>query len=465
MDVQTFYNRFPYPPPAEDLDAYRRLWRDEGRRRADFHLFWPARSYREDFSILIAGCGTQQAAKHALRWPAAQVVAIDISETALAHEAALKARYGLVNLELHHLSVEHAPDLGRQFDQIVSTGVLHHLKDPDAGLRALREVLAPDGAMHLMLYAPYGRRGIYMLQEFFRRAAVPRDADSVRAAFDVLRHLPPDHPLALLLRKVPDFTDECAFADALLHPVDRAYSVPELFTLLQANGMRFARWLRQGPYSCHAGVMARIARRARLSALPPEAQYAQAELFRGTMLHHSLIVCRADNPDPRAIDFSANAWPGYVPIRLPNTILVEERLPPGAAAVLINRAHTDTDLYLPIDAEESASSRASTAGARSRRFSRTPASAAIANRPAPFSKHSSGTTRSSSTQPKLSSPAERERSCACARERGPRGSDGEHSLKSFPRGRRFFNAEFAEYARSFAGSLSSCEVSPCCASV
>jgi len=35
---------------------------------------------------------------------------------------------------------------------------------------------------------------------------------------------------------------------------------------------------------------------------------------------------------------------------MPDTIAVQERLPPGAAAVLINRTHTYTDMYLPIDA-------------------------------------------------------------------------------------------------------------------
>ena len=61
-------------------------------------------------------------------------------------------------------------DLNESFDQIICTGVLHHLAEPDAGLSALRGVLNPDeGAMHVMVYAPYGRTGIYMLQEFCRR--------------------------------------------------------------------------------------------------------------------------------------------------------------------------------------------------------------------------------------------------------------------------------------------------------
>jgi hypothetical protein len=37
---------------------------------------------------------------------------------------------------------------------------------------------------------------------------------------------------------------------------------------------------------------------------------------------------------------------------MPDTICIEERLPPGAAAVLINRGHTYKDLYLPIENKE-----------------------------------------------------------------------------------------------------------------
>ena len=72
-DVREFYDRYPYPRPIDNLDQYRRLWQDPQRRRADFHLFWPSRAYRADQSILVAGCGTSQAAKYALRWPEAQV--------------------------------------------------------------------------------------------------------------------------------------------------------------------------------------------------------------------------------------------------------------------------------------------------------------------------------------------------------------------------------------------------------
>jgi SAM-dependent methyltransferase len=351
--VRAFYERHPYPPPVNSLETYRRLWQDRQRRRADYHLFWPARPYREDHTILIAGCGTSQAAKHALRWPAARVTGIDFSATSVCHTDELKQKHGLDNLQIHQLPLTRVGELGATFDQIVCTGVLHHLPDPDAGLQALRDVLAPGGVMHLMLYAPYGRTGVYMLQDFCRRLGIEATDDGIRELIAALGALPSGHPLATLLREAPDFRNEAALADALLHPQDRAYSVPELLAFLQRCGLRFGRWMKQAHYSPHCGLMARLPQAARLAQLPPAEQHAAAELFRGTMARHSLIVYRdEDSSANHELSFSGDAWLHYVPILAPDTICVEERLPAGAAAVLINRGHSHTDIYLPIDAEE-----------------------------------------------------------------------------------------------------------------
>ena len=53
-----------------------------------------------------------------------------------------------------------------------------------------------------------------------------------------------------------------------------------------------------------------------------------------------------------ATSFDGDAWRQYVPIRFPDTIVVEEAAPPGAVAVAINRTHPHQDLYLPINAAE-----------------------------------------------------------------------------------------------------------------
>ncbi len=352
-EVRDFYDHYPYPRPVESLEKYQRRWQDAQRRRADYHLFWPASPYRENQSILVAGCGTSQAAKHAMRWPGAKVTGIDVSSTSVRCTEELKRKHNLNNLQVHQLAIEQVSELETSFDQIVCTGVLHHLADPDAGLRALRGVLKPEGAMHLMVYAPYGRAGIYLLQEFCRRLGISANDPEIRDLVVALRGLPPGHPLETLLRDAPDFRQEAAIADALLHPQDRAYSVPQLLEFIEKGGLRFGRWIKQAPYSLRCGVMASIPQAARMEYLPMPEQYAAIELFRGTMTRHSVVVYRNDNSSPsQQISFAGDAWLGYVPIRTPDTIAVQERLPPNAAAVLINQSHTYRDLFLPIGAEE-----------------------------------------------------------------------------------------------------------------
>jgi SAM-dependent methyltransferase len=351
--VRAFYERHPYPAPLGNLDRHRKLYENPDRRRALSLLLWPTEKQRADREILVAGCGTSQAATYALREPAARVTAIDISETSLRHTRDLVRKYGLQNLDLHRLAIEQVGELGQAFDQIVCTGVLHHLPDPDSGLRALRSVLAPGGAMHLMVYAAYGRAGIYMMQEYCRLLGVGATAEELRDLGTTIASLSPDHPIAGVARRAKDFRQPDALADALLHPQDRAYTVPQLYAWLDHCGLAFGRWYEQAPYLPQCGAIAGSPHTARLASLPPPLQHAAVELLRGTMTKHNFIAYRDDRAgESRPISFDGDAWPGYVPLRLPWTLCIRDRVPPGFAAVLINRAHTYPDLALPLDEAE-----------------------------------------------------------------------------------------------------------------
>jgi 2-polyprenyl-3-methyl-5-hydroxy-6-metoxy-1,4-benzoquinol methylase len=171
-EVRAFYESHPYPPPLRDLDRHRELYRNPDRRRAASLLLWPTLRPRPDRKILVAGCGTSQAVVHAMREPDAHLTAIDISEASLGRTRDLQRKYGLRNLDLHRLAIEEVGSLGKVFDEIVCTGVLHHLPDPDLGLRSLRAALAQEGALHVMVYAAYGRVGVYMMQEYCRLLGV-----------------------------------------------------------------------------------------------------------------------------------------------------------------------------------------------------------------------------------------------------------------------------------------------------
>lgn len=350
-EVRDFYERMPYPAPLTSLDEYRDLYSNPERRRALFHLIWPTEQPRKNREILVAGCGTSQAAKCALREPDARITAIDISETSLAHTRQLQQKYALDNLMLHQVSILDVQELGQTFDQIICTGVLHHLPDPDIGLRALRNVLKPEGAVQIMVYASYGRTGIYMMQAYCRLLGIAPSRNELQDLKTTLSGLSEDHPLAQLLHKGKDFQNPDALADALLHPQDRAYAVPQIFEWLDRCGMSFGRWFEQAPYMPQCGVMAKTPHAAKLNALPETARYAAVELFRGTMTQHNFVAYRNDRAaESQPIQFEDEQWNNYIPIRLPWTTCVRDRGPAGSVAVLLNRAHKHPDLILPVNA-------------------------------------------------------------------------------------------------------------------
>ncbi|HTZ68508.1 MAG TPA: class I SAM-dependent methyltransferase, partial [Roseiarcus sp.] len=267
--IRAFYESHPYPAPISSLERRLDRYRDPERRRAQSLMLWPLEKPRPKRSILIAGCGTSQAARHALMEPDARVTAVDVSESSLRHTRDLQEKHAIRNLQLHRLAIERIGELREGFDQIVCTGVLHHLSDPDKGLRALREVLTRDGAMHIMVYAPYGRAGIYMMQDYCRLLGIGVGDEDLRDLGQTVQALPVDHPIAAVVKRAKDFARPNALADALLNPQDRAYSVPQLYDWLDRCGLRFGRWHEQAPYLSQCGAIGRTTHAARLVALPP----------------------------------------------------------------------------------------------------------------------------------------------------------------------------------------------------
>lgn len=347
--IYEFYTNHPLPVPIYDLERTREIWQDENVHRAEHHLFWPHKEYRADPDVLVAGCGTWQAAKYALSHPAANVIAIDISPSSLAYTSALIEKYDLNNLELRQLEIENVAELDHQFDMIICTGVLHHLADPDAGLRALRTVLKPEGAMFLMVYAPYGRAGVYMIQEYCRRLGIGTSEQDMNDLISVLQGLPQFHPL--LKGGSREFENDPALADSLLNPRDRAYSVPQLFDFIERHDLQLTRFYWQAAYLPQCGSITATPHAERLATLPDREQYIEMELWRGMMSNHHVVVHHSDAPELK-ISFDDEKYLQYVPFRLPWTMCVQEKLPPETAGALVNQTHLFTDLYILIDEKE-----------------------------------------------------------------------------------------------------------------
>jgi SAM-dependent methyltransferase len=282
--------------------------------------------------ILIAGCGTNQAAVFAYRNRAAKVVAVDISQPSLDHQQYLKDKHGLWNLELHLLPIEELPTLGLDFDLIVSTGVLHHLSDPQAGMKALGGCLRRDGVIGLTLYAKYGRVGVELLQSVFRDLGLRQDEASVQMVKEAMSWLPWEHPVRGYLNiEGSELQYDGAVVDTFLHGRDRSYDVDGCIDLVTSAGLEFQGWLVNSPYYPHDWFTPGSEPYRAIHSLPERKLWSVMERLQTFGACHFFMACKADRPkETYKIDFSADDSLDYIPfMRLQCGLWGTEIVKPG----------------------------------------------------------------------------------------------------------------------------------------
>jgi SAM-dependent methyltransferase len=315
--VAAQYERWVYPQPWPDLT-------DFPFESVDCHYddvrkmhwaYWPAAAPRDDLRILVAGCGSMAAACYAYRYPRAHVTGIDLSSASLANEQRLKERHGLENLTLRQMPLEEATALGEEFDFISASGVLHHLREPVAGLRELGRVLAPEGVIGVMVYGRYGRVGVYMMQDLFRILNLGQAADDVQVVKEGLNAIGPKHPVRNYLRLAIDLADDTGLVDTFLHRQDRAYTVGECLDLVRDAGLAFQGWGENIFYHPDLQLPPTHPFRARLEKLAPAQQWAAMELLHGTIGSHFFHVCRSDRePSRYRIPFEEPGFLDVIPV-------------------------------------------------------------------------------------------------------------------------------------------------------
>jgi SAM-dependent methyltransferase len=310
------YEKWVYPLPIMDLSVPEvGRMRDSSDPKDNFYTFWPSQPCRDDLDILIAGCGSNAAARYAFNHPNASVVGVDLSSSSLAHEAYLKDKHRLDNLTLRQARLEDVSALGRDFDFIEVSGVLHHLPDPVIGLKALGGVLRPHGAIAIMVYGKYARTGVYMLQEMFRLMGLGQSEDDVATVRQTLASLPKRHLIHDYASRTRDVKYDAGLVDTFLHRQDKAYTVADCLELTRQAGMCFMSWWDNILYYPDGQLVMGSPFYSKVNAWPDESIWQFMELYNGTLGQHCFCVCRPDRPDSSyKIDFSSNAFMDYIPV-------------------------------------------------------------------------------------------------------------------------------------------------------
>ena len=258
--VQRQYEQFPYPNRDPKDEATRLVTGSPSHLAEIRHYLYAGRlDVTRGFRALVAGGGTGDAAIMLAQQLAdeggGEVVYLDMSTAARKIAEARAEARGLTNISFVTGSLLELEALGPGgFDYIDCCGVLHHLEDPPAGARAIAGALRADvaavgGGLGVMVYAPYGRTGVYPMQQMLAQLAGDRPLqEQVATARSLWDRLPASN----WLRRNPFVGDhkrsEAELVDLLLHARDRSYTVPEFSGLLGAGGLRPAAFLEPARY-------------------------------------------------------------------------------------------------------------------------------------------------------------------------------------------------------------------------
>ncbi|HBT78332.1 MAG TPA: hypothetical protein DEB39_15730 [Planctomycetaceae bacterium] len=311
--VRNQYESMPYPfrNPEDDKTQILTTYMDD-LPYVNYRCYRGRRNFDKSFRVLVAGGGTGDAfvylAAQIHRLPKAHIAYVDLSAESM---KIAKARLHNQSIRMnaprmkaicsyHHASLLDVGslDIGT-FDYINCSGVLHHLADPLEGLRALKNVLNPGGAMGIMVYGQIGRTSIYAVQDMMRivNRGVEDPERKIRNTRLLLKNLPSINTHRISNRWV-DVPNSVELYDLFLHSRDRAYTIPQLYEWIESAGLYFNDFSpTQKPFVDHRTAPVRLSRKLneRLSKMSDRDAAAAYELIFGCTNKFEFHL--SDSPD------------------------------------------------------------------------------------------------------------------------------------------------------------------------
>ena len=318
--VRDQYESYPYPFRDPSQESHRLV--EIGIERLDlinFYCFKGACDFNQ-FRVLVAGGGTGDSViflAEQLKHTTAEVWYVDISQASMDIAKQRAKQRNLSNINWLHTSLLSLDENMGKFDYISCTGVLHHLDDPLLGLQTLKNLLNDNGAMGLMLYGEYGRTGVYQMQQLMRMINVNENnlANKVINTKKILANLPETNWFTHNEKFLVDHIngEDNGLVDLLLHEQDRAYSIVDVYQLLEQSALKFVEFsdvkmrmsYRPEQYIKDSSLLKIIKQR------PINEQHGIAELLVGAFKKHEFYA--AVNTDTKASFTDLSNIPFFFP--------------------------------------------------------------------------------------------------------------------------------------------------------
>ncbi len=291
----------------------------------------------EGISILDAGCGSGYTSLIlAEANPGAKIIGVDISEQSVILARQRLQYHGFRNVEFHAISIEEITSLNQEFDYINCDEVLYLLIDPVIGLQAMKSVLKPHGIIRANFHSSLTRSPYFRAQQVFKMIGV-MDVESpelgISQVQETMRAL--KEPVRIKTETWGNYFElnkEKILANHLLQG-DKGYTIPELFSALNAAELELIRMVNWGQWNLMDLFNTP-------NDLPAFLRLTLSELSLEDRLHLFELL----QPIHRLLDF----WCGH-PNQTPPFVPVAEWMPPDWQRA---KVHLHPQLKTPLVKEE-----------------------------------------------------------------------------------------------------------------
>ena len=348
--VAHLYDTYPFPPEPlldEPPPGYNWRWSWTGA----YEFCTGRKPERQTIRILDAGCGTGVGTEYLVHLnPEASVRGIDISQEALNVAQERCQRSGASGVQFQQMNVEAAHQLEGQFEMINCVGVLHHLPDPVAGIKALAEKLAPGGIFHIFVYGELGRWEVRLMQGAIALLKPDNYQEGVKIGRELFASLPENNRIVKREKErwaLENQRDAC-FADMYVHPQEIDYNIHSLFDLIAESGLDFVGFSNPELWTLERLLGNAPEALERAKALSQREQYRLMELLDPDMTtHYEFFLAKPPLPQ---YDWSTNTdFLAAIPERHPCLDGWESRTLFNANYELVSLSEAEFKLLQAID--------------------------------------------------------------------------------------------------------------------
>ena len=189
--------------------------------------------------ILIAGCGTgQHPIGTSQSFNEARILAVDLSMASLSYAKRKTIELGIKSIEYAQADLLKLALLGRTFDVIESSGVLHHLENPFEGWEVLLSLLRSNGLMRLGFYSELARRDIVRVRNLISKEGIGSTSQEIRGYRKNLLGLKDSENYGFATSS-SDFFSTSACRDLLFHVQEHRMNLKILADFFKDHDLNF----------------------------------------------------------------------------------------------------------------------------------------------------------------------------------------------------------------------------------